>query len=86
MTDRVPMYRRNSLLDESTAVSSSSSSGNTNEDKSPQISANTLSFRAVAEPKDEVTSSTTPGRHEEIVSVWDSASGYPQPLKFIPIA
>jgi hypothetical protein len=69
------MYCRNPILDESAPVSSSSSSyGNTNEK-----STNTL-FAPAAEP----TSTAIPGRHEENVSNW--GSGYPQPLRFIPIA
>ena len=83
MSDRPPMYRPNSILDESAPVSSSN--GNTNEKswKSPRIPANTL-FTAVAEPEVEIASTAIPGRHEENVSVWDS--GYPQPLRFVPIA
>ena len=82
MTDRPPMYSFNPLLDESAAASSSSSSnGNTNEKRSP---VNILSYTAVAEPEDRVTSTVVPGRHEENAGVWDG--GYPQPPRFMPIA
>ena len=85
MTDKPPMYCHNSLLDESAAASSSSSSsssnGNTNEKGSPVI---TLSYTAVAKPEDGVTPTAVTERDEANVNVWDS--GYPQPLRFIPIA
>ena len=75
------MYCLNSFSDEYAAASPSSPNGNTNEKRS---SVNILSYTAEAEPEDGVTSTAVPGRDEEIVSVWDS--GYPQPLRFIPIA
>ena len=87
MSDRPPMYYPNPILDESVPVSSSSSNGNSNEksQKSPRIPTNTL-FTAVAEPEVELTSTAIPGRDVENAdaSGWDS--GYPQPLRFVPIA
>ena len=84
MSDRPPMYYRDPVLDESAPISSSSSSGNTNEKSGrSRIPANTV-FTTAAEPEVELMSTAIPGRHEKNVSVWDS--GYPQPLKFVPIA
>ena len=75
------MYRLNPISDESTPISSSSMNGNTNEktQRSPRIPPNI----AGAEPEAESTSTTLPGRGEENVSAWNS--GYPQPLRFVPI-
>ena len=75
------MYRLDPFSDEYAVALPSSPNGNTNEKKS---SVNILSYTAEAEPEDGVTSIGVPERDEEIVSVWDS--GYPQPLRFVPIA
>jgi hypothetical protein len=82
MTDMPPMYRPNPISEESAPILSSSSNGYTNEKSgwSPQIPPNT----AGAEPEVGLTSTAIPGRREENVNVWDS--GYPQPLRFVPIA
>jgi hypothetical protein len=81
MTDRPPMYYPNPILDEPTPVSSSSSNGNTNE-KSGRAPRNPA-YAGVAQPGVELTSTAIPGRQDD-VNDWDS--GYPQPLKFVPIA
>jgi len=81
MTDIPPMYRRSPVLDESTPVSSSNDNTNEKSGRSLRIPVNTLF--PVPETEDELPSTAIPARHEENVSVWDS--GYPQPLRFIPI-
>ena len=81
MTNTPLMYCRNPTLDESVVVSSPN--GNTNEksEKSPRI----LSFTAVAGPEVKLTSTAAiQGKYDENDDVWDS--GYPQPLRFVPIA
>ena len=82
MTDRPPMYSPSPNFDESAPASSSSSNGNTNEKlgRSLRIPTNT----AGADLRVELTSTAIPGRREENDSAWDN--GYPQPLKFVPIA
>jgi len=82
-TDRPPMYYRNPILDESAPVPSSSNA-NTNEKRgrSSRITQNTL-FKGEAKPDVELTSVAGPRRGEENINVWNS--GYPQPLKFVPI-
>ena len=82
-SDRQPMYSRNPNWDESAPVSSSSK-GNINEknERPLQIPPEASSI-AGAEPAVELTSAAMPGRHEENDSAWNS--GYPQPLRFVPI-
>ena len=85
MSDRPPLYSHSPVLDEPTlgSVTSSSNVGNINEmGGRSQIPANTL-FTAVAEPEVKPTSTAIPERHEENDNAWDS--GYPQPLRFVPI-
>ena len=85
MSDGLPLYCDNPILDESASGSSSSSNGTMINEKTgrSQILANTLPT-AVAEPEVNLTSTAIPESHEEIINVWDS--GYPQPLRFVPIA
>ena len=85
--DNSAIYSYNSILDGSTAASSSSGNRSTNKKSTDfllysQIPANTP-FTEGDEPKNEITSTTISGRHERNDSVWDS--GYPQPLKFVSI-
>jgi hypothetical protein len=81
MTDRPPMYCRSPILDESTLASSSSSNGNIN-DKGGRASRNPA-YAGVAQPGVDLTSAAIPGRQGDVNNDWDS--GYPQPLKFVPI-
>ena len=81
MNDNPPMYTANP---ESAPVSSSSNSNTNEKSRRSRTPVNALSFTAGAEPEVELTSTPIPGRREENVSVWDS--GYPQPLRFVPIA
>jgi len=83
MTDNPPMYSANPNLGGSAPVSSSSNRNTNEKRRRSRTPANTL-FTAVAEPEVELTSAAIPGRREGNVSVWDS--GYPQPLRFVPIA
>ena len=81
MSDRPPMYRPNPFTDEPAPVPSSSSNGNTYQmtGRSPQIPPNA----AGADPEVGLASNMIPGRGEGNVSAWNS--GYPQPLRFVPI-
>ena len=81
MTDRPPMYCRSPNLDESTLASSSSSNGNTNNNN--KSGRGNTAYAGVAQPGADLTSTSIPGRQKDVN--YDRDSGYPQPLKFVPI-
>ena len=81
MTDRPPVYSPSPILDESVPGSSLSSNGNTDEKMGRS---RVLAYTPGTDLGVELTSTAIPGRREENDSAWDG--GYPQPLRFVPIA